>query len=218
MTDQFVVFGFGEYLSDIFDIIHSNGGKIKAVVGNMSYSKEEMKNFERRLSYLDYDVPYITLDSFSRDAGDKYCYGINGPRFKLIRSLKQTHNMHFSNLIHRTAYLGSNVSLGEGVCIGPHAVIGPNCSIGSFSLINRAATVGHDVELGEYATVAPGVAIAGLVKLGYRSTVGIGATIIEKIKIGENSMIGAGSVVLDDVPDGVVVVGAPARVLRKRAE
>ena len=94
-------------------------------------------------------------------------------------------------------------------------VIGPNSKIGNFCLINRAATIGHDVELEEGSTIAPGVVVAGLVKVGCRTTIGIGATIIEKIYVGKDSIVGAGSVVLEDVPDEVVVVGIPAKVLRK---
>ena len=215
MADQLVVFGFGEYISDIFDIIHSNKWEIKAVVGNICYTEEEKNGLKRRLASQEYEIPFMNLDSFCKEDGEKYCYGINSPRIELVKSLKRSHNIKFSDLIHQSAYLGSNVSLGEGVCIGPHAVIGPNCRIGDFSLINRASTIGHDVELGDYATIAPGVAIAGLVKVGCKTTIGIGATVIEKIRIGDNSIVGAGSVVLDDVPEGVVVVGTPARILRK---
>ena len=213
--DEWVVFGFGEYLIDIFDIIHCNVGKIRAVVGNITYTEEEKNNLRRRLAAQKYDIPVIDLDSFRQEKDEKYCYGINGPRLKLVKNLKKSHNIKFSSLIHPTAYLGSNVSIGEGVCIGPHVVIGPNTKIGNFCLINRAATIGHDVELEEGSTIAPGVAIAGLVKVGCRTTIGIGATVIEKIYVGKDSIVGAGSVVLEDVPDEVVVVGIPARILRK---
>jgi acetyltransferase-like isoleucine patch superfamily enzyme len=33
--------------------------------------------------------------------------------------------------------------------------------------------------------------------------------------VGENALVGAGSVVVDDVPDGAVVVGNPAHVIRR---
>lgn len=213
--DQWVVFGFGEYLTDIFDIIHCNGGKIRAIVGNITYTEDEENNLKRRLAAQEYDISVIDLDSFHQKNDERYCYGINGPRLKLVKSLKKSYNIKFSSLIHPTAYLGSNVSIGEGVCIGPHVVMGPNCTIGNFSLINRAATIGHDVELEEGSTIAPGVAIAGLVKVGCRTTIGIGAIVIEKVNIGNDSIVGAGSVVLEDVPDEVVVVGTPARFLRK---
>ena len=38
---------------------------------------------------------------------------------------------------------------------------------------------------------------------------------IPRITIGNNSIIGAGAVVFQDVPDNVVVAGAPARVIKE---
>jgi tetrahydrodipicolinate N-succinyltransferase len=41
-----------------------------------------------------------------------------------------------------------------------------------------------------------------------------GVTILPGITIGRNAMVGAGAVVTKSVPDGAVVVGNPARVVR----
>ena len=42
-----------------------------------------------------------------------------------------------------------------------------------------------------------------------------GCIITAGVTIGENSMVGAGSVVFEDVPDHCVVIGNPARVVKK---
>lgn len=42
-----------------------------------------------------------------------------------------------------------------------------------------------------------------------------GCIITAGVTIGENSLVGAGSVVFEDVPDYCVVVGNPARVVRR---
>lgn len=42
-----------------------------------------------------------------------------------------------------------------------------------------------------------------------------GATIIPNLTIGRNVIVGAGSTVIRDVPDGVTVVGSPAKILRQ---
>lgn len=44
---------------------------------------------------------------------------------------------------------------------------------------------------------------------------GAGVTVLPGVTIGSNTVIGAGSVVNRDIPDGVVAVGNPCRVLRK---
>lgn len=43
-------------------------------------------------------------------------------------------------------------------------------------------------------------------------------TVLPGVTIGSNTVIGAGSVVNRDIPDGVVAVGNPCRVLRKITE
>jgi acetyltransferase-like isoleucine patch superfamily enzyme len=43
----------------------------------------------------------------------------------------------------------------------------------------------------------------------------MGAIIIDHIRVGSHSVIGAGSVVIEDVPDHVLVVGAPAKIIKK---
>jgi sugar O-acyltransferase (sialic acid O-acetyltransferase NeuD family) len=187
---------------------------VKAVVNNIRPTEAQRANLDRRLSLAGYEVPVVELDDFRPASGEKYCYGFFKGRRRLIESVKATYGIRFPPLVHSSAYLGSNVFVGEGVIIGPHAVIAPNCKLGDFSLINRALSIGHDTELGEYCTIAPGASIAGMVRIGTGTTVGIGATIIDGIAVGQGSFVGAGAVVVKDVPDGVVVAGVPARVLR----
>jgi len=44
--------------------------------------------------------------------------------------------------------------------------------------------------------------------------IGIGAIIIQGIKIGKNVTIGAGSVVIKDIPENVIAVGNPAKIIK----
>jgi sugar O-acyltransferase (sialic acid O-acetyltransferase NeuD family) len=212
---QWVIFGFGNYLSDVFDIIHSNKGRVKAIVNNIELTDELSNNLKRRVSLLGYDVPLVELGDFRPSDGDLYCYGFVRGRDKLTAVVKRAHGIEFSPLVHPAAYMGSNARYGEGVIIGPNATIAPNCKIGDFCLISRAASIGHDTEIGEYTVISPGVSIAGMVEIERDTMLGIGSTVIDGIRIGSNSIVGAGAVVVSDVPDNVVVVGVPAKVLRK---
>ena len=74
----------------------------------------------------------------------------------------------------------------------------------------------HDCTLGDFVHTAPGSRLAGTVTLKNDVHVGIGSVVREQITIGENSLIGAGSVVVKDVEPFSVMVGVPARLLRKR--
>lgn len=48
--------------------------------------------------------------------------------------------------------------------------------------------------------------------------IGAGATILPGVTVGENAVVGAASVVTHDVPADTVVVGNPARILRRLKE
>jgi sugar O-acyltransferase (sialic acid O-acetyltransferase NeuD family) len=213
--DDWVIFGFGNFLSDIFDNIHSNNGRIKEIVGNLRYNEVQLSDLKRRLSQLNYDIFFIDLESFHPRIDEKYFYGFREGRDKLMNKLKQSYNLEFSNLIHPTSYLGSNIHCGEGIYIGPHSTLAPNCKLDDYCIINRASSIGHDTTVGKCTSIMPGVAIGGLVTIGNNTFVGIGATIIDRINIGRDSFIGAGSVVIRDVPNNVTVVGVPARILRE---
>jgi acetyltransferase-like isoleucine patch superfamily enzyme len=59
----------------------------------------------------------------------------------------------------------------------------------------------------------PGANLAGSSVIGERAFVGMGALVLNNICVGRLAVVGAGSVVTRDVPDGVEVRGAPARVV-----
>jgi len=52
--------------------------------------------------------------------------------------------------------------------------------------------------------------------VGDNVLIGAGAKVLGPINIGSNSKVGANAVVLKDVPDGVTVVGIPAKIANKQ--
>ena len=53
-------------------------------------------------------------------------------------------------------------------------------------------------------------------QIGEGCLIGIGSIVLNGAKIGKNSLIGAGALVAEgkEIPDGVLVVGAPAKIVR----
>ena len=113
----------------------------------------------------------------------------------------------FLTLIHPSAQIGENVSLGEGVQIMAGAIVQPNCSIASNSIINTRASIDHDCVIHEHVHIAPGALLCGRVVVGQGAFVGAHACIIPEITIGSHAIIGAGSTVRKDVKNGATFVG-----------
>lgn len=55
----------------------------------------------------------------------------------------------------------------------------------------------------------------GAPSIGDRVSIGAGAKLLGRIRIGNDAEIGANAVVLDNVPDGALAVGVPARIIMR---
>jgi UDP-2-acetamido-3-amino-2,3-dideoxy-glucuronate N-acetyltransferase len=110
-------------------------------------------------------------------------------------------------LIGRRCKISSHTFICEGVTIEDHVFIGHNVAFVNDSF-PRATTASGELQTGDDWKVE-----TTLVKKG--ASIGSGATILSNVTIGERAIVGAGSVVTRDVPPDVIVVGNPARVLRR---
>lgn len=111
------------------------------------------------------------------------------------------HFAHFGKNI----YANYNLTMVDDthIYVGDYTMFGPNVTL---------ATAGHPIlpELREkaYQYNAP-------IHIGRNCWLGAGVIVLPGITIGDNVVIGAGSVVTKDLPDNVVAVGNPCRVLRE---
>jgi sugar O-acyltransferase (sialic acid O-acetyltransferase NeuD family) len=121
----------------------------------------------------------------------------------------------FGVAIHASSVVSKTVTIGEGSVIFHKAVIQSSTKVGKHVIINTAASVDHDCVIDNFAHISPNATLCGNIKIGEGTHVGAGATIIPNIKIGKWSIIGAGCVVIKNVPDNVLVVGNPGRIIKK---
>ena len=121
----------------------------------------------------------------------------------------------YEKAIHPTAILASSVRVDEGTVIMAGVAVNPDTTIGKHVILNTRCSVDHDCHIGDYVHIAPGATLCGGITVGEGTLIGAGATILPNITIGKWSTIGGGAVVTRDVPDGVTVVGNPARLMEK---
>lgn len=105
-------------------------------------------------------------------------------------------------------YSNHNLIITDGakVTFGDHVFIAPNCC---FTTAEHAL----DPEMRK-----AGIEVAKPITVGNNVWIGAGSTILAGVTIGSGSVIGAGSVVKKSIPENVVAVGVPCKVLRPITE
>lgn len=141
-------------------------------------------------------------------------------RTELIKNILGStgENVHIEEPFH--CDYGSNIEVGENffanynltvldvgkVTIGDNAQIAPNVSI---------YTAGHPVHPDSRNS---GYEYGIDITIGDNVWIGGSTCILPGVHIGNNVVIGAGSVVTKDIPDNVIAVGNPCRVIREITE
>lgn len=124
--------------------------------------------------------------------------------------------------ILKGAKIGRNCNICDNVFIENDVTVGDNVTVKCGVQLWDGLDIQNNVFIGPNVTFCndlfprskhyPDKFLKTIVEEG--ASIGANATILPGIRIGKSAMVGAGSVVISDVPDSVVVVGNPARVVK----
>ncbi len=126
----------------------------------------------------------------------------------------------FVNVQAANVVMLDNVDIAAGAILSPFTSFTSNIRIGLHFHANTHCSIAHDCRIGDFVTFGPGVRCNGNVVIKDHAYIGSGALIrqgsnAKPLTIGRSAIVGMGAVVTKDVPDGMTVVGNPARPMQK---
>lgn len=199
MSNRLVIVGAGGHGKVIADIALKNGYE------NICFIDDNATGDCMGFPIIGTSSEIETLDDGKTD----FIIGI-GNNF-VRKTIAEKYNVNWVTLVHPSAQIAVNVSVGKGTVIMAGAVVNVCATIGKHCIVNTGAIVEHDNVLKDFVHISPNAALGGTVCVGEKTHIGIGATVKNNIDICNDCIIGAGAVVVKDIKDSGTYIGVPAK-------
>lgn len=155
-----------------------------------------------------------SVENYNPDQDDVFLCALGDVKYRrMYADMIAAKGGQFISIVHPTASVSQNVSIGKGCVIGRFCAISCDVTIGDFVSISAHSVLGHDVHIGNYCHVGALSNLSGGVVLKDGVTLHPKVDIIPHILIESDAVVGTGSVVLRKVKAGVTVFGVPAKVI-----
>jgi len=208
---KYVIWGSSGHAKVLNSIVSMKGGQVVALFDNNP----------RAVSAISGVPLYVGMDEFVRWVDDNKVnediYGLvaiggarGNERLNVINIFIK-YGLCVEPLFHPQSSVCLSVNYGVGLQVLSQAVMAADVVVRDGCIINHGASVDHECNLGDGVHLAPSATLCGCVNVGSNVLIGANAVVLPRLTIGNNVVIGAGSVVTNDIPDGVVAYGNPAR-------
>lgn len=187
-------------------------------IDNLVFYDDVNMDYQKRL-FNQFDVLHKIdeASSYFKNTDNKFTIGIGNPflRKKLSNKFIDIGGV-LTSTISPSAFIGTyDVEIGEGTNILSGATFSNSVRIGKGCIVYYNTIITHDCIIGDYVEISPSVNLLGRCKIGDYSKIGANSTILPDINVGENVIVGAGAVVTKDVADNTMIVGIPAKEVKK---
>jgi 2,3,4,5-tetrahydropyridine-2-carboxylate N-succinyltransferase len=124
------------------------------------------------------------------------------------------------------SFIREGAIIGRGAVVMMGAVINLGAVVGEETMIDMGAVLGARAQTGKKCHIGAGAVLAGVleppskkpVTIGDSVLVGANAVILEGVSVGSGAVVAAGAIVTEDVPEGAVVAGSPAKIVKMKDE
>ena len=142
-------------------------------------------------------------------------YRIDGQkkRQELFESLEIPDD-NLATFIHPLAYVPPGVRIGPGSVIMPYGMISPGVTLGRGCLVMVGASLGHNTEIADHCHFAAQSCVGAYITIGRGVHIGLNASVRENLTIGDGGTLAMGAVLLEDIGEGQIWGGVPAKFLR----
>lgn len=166
--------------------------------------------------------PVVAFETFVALPGDKrviVAIASARVRVKLAAKLADA-GIPIETFVAASAILLGDCTIGAGSVIAENVVVSDRVALGESVHVNFGCYVAHDCVIGDYVTFAPHACCNGTIEIGPRAYIGAGAVLKngvpgKPLRIGAGAVVGMGAVVTKDIPEGVIVVGNPAKPIKR---
>lgn len=204
--------GLGREILNLSLSVNAHTATWERIVFIDDFSKESHVN----------DAPVLSFDVFQAKhphQNAKIAIAVGEPSVrKALRDKVAAAGYGLESLVHPSAFIGTGTSLGTGSIIQYGSFVSCHVMVGDNVLVQALASIGHDSSIGSDAVISSHVGISGNCSVGEQTYIGVNVPIKENTAIGAHTIVGMGAVVLRDIPENVIAVGNPARVVKNNEE
>jgi len=213
---RYVLWGSAGHAKVLASLIALRNGRVVALFDNDSAAVASLPGVPLHIGKEGF-VRWSEAEPARREIFGLAAIGGERGRVRLeIHELFRSQGLRVEPLTHPDASVCATASLGAGTQVLARGIVAAAARLGEACIVNHGAQADHECVIGDGVHLAPGATLCGLVTLGNNVMIGAGAVVLPRVVIGEDTVVGAGAVVTRDLPAGVVAVGNPAKIIRRR--